>query len=117
MMRRLTSVAKTHNLNPNTAAAVGVRPLSTESGEEEWNDASETAWLLDDLSGKSLPFAGENHQIEEIETETKANDNWEQRKGKSAEKAENPRRPVAKEIEKLDEARLRNFSNDSASFY
>ncbi|XP_057777161.1 protein GAMETE CELL DEFECTIVE 1, mitochondrial isoform X2 [Salvia miltiorrhiza] len=110
MMRRLASVVKTHNLNPNTAA---VRPLSTKrtskTGEEEWNDAWETAWLPDDLSGKSsrapwesdvsfsLPAAAENPQTaissppEEIDTETKAfvedmNDNWDQRKGKSAKK-------------------------------
>ncbi|KAG6399902.1 hypothetical protein SASPL_141387 [Salvia splendens] len=150
MMRRLTSVA----LNPNTAA-VGVRPLSTKrptkTGEEEWNDAWETAWLPDDLSGKSdvsfsLPAAAVNPQAaissppEEIDTETKAfvedmNDNWDQRKGKSAKKdsdrnaasssslysLDNVKRDYrltkqkihaglwAKEIEKLEEAKLGNF--------
>ncbi|XP_047957305.1 protein GAMETE CELL DEFECTIVE 1, mitochondrial isoform X2 [Salvia hispanica] len=160
MMRRLTSIA----LNPNTAVAVGVRPLSTKrptkTGEEEWNDAWETAWLPDDLSGKSsrapwesdvsfsLPTAAENPQAaissppEEIDTETKAfvedmNDNWDQRKGKSAKKesdriaASSSSSPLysldnikrdyrltkqkihaglwAKEIEKLEEAKLGNF--------
>ncbi|KAL1569815.1 protein GAMETE CELL DEFECTIVE 1, mitochondrial-like [Salvia divinorum] len=165
MMRRITSVAKTHNLNPNTAAAVAVRPLSTKrttkTGEEEWNDAWETAWLPDDLSSKSsrapwesdvsfsLPAAAENPQtaisppLEEIDTETKAfvedmNDNWDQRKGKSVKKdsdrnagssspssslysLENIKRDYrltkqkihaglwAKEIEKLEEAKLGNF--------
>lgn len=190
LIRRLTSVVKTHNLNPNAAAAasVAVRPLSTKrttkSGEEEWNDAWETAWLPDDLSGKSsrapwesdvsfsLPAAAENPQTaissppEEIDTETKAfvedmNDNWDQRKGKSVKKAsdrnaaspessstsspssslyslENIKRDYrltkqkihaglwAKEIEKLEEAKLGNFVSgaddiekllDSASEY
>lgn len=101
--------------NPTTAAAasVVVRPFSTKrttkSGEEEWNDAWETAWLPDDLSGKSsrapwesdvsfsLPTAAQNpqHAIssppQQVDAETQAfvedmNDNWDQRKGKSVKK-------------------------------
>lgn len=110
LIHKLTSAIK----NPTTAAAsVVVRPLSTKrttkSGEEEWNDAWETAWLPDDLSGKSsrapwesdvsfsLPPAAENpqHAIssppQEVDAETQAfvedmNDNWDQRKGKSVKK-------------------------------
>lgn len=101
-------------LNPSTAAATttriaaALRQLSTKSGEDEWNDAWETAWLPEDLSGKnrapwetdvnfSLPTQStplsdsskdsENNLPSDIDSETKAfveemTDNWEQRKGK-----------------------------------
>ncbi|KAG6400938.1 hypothetical protein SASPL_137783 [Salvia splendens] len=128
MMSRLTSVAKTYNLNPNTTTAVGVRLLSTKSGEEEWNDAPEISWLPYNLPGKSLP---ENPQtaISSSPPETKAfveemNDNWEQRKGKSVKKDSDRltkqrihARLWAKEIEKLEEAKLGNFSDEYVSFY
>lgn len=108
LVHRLTSIVK------NPAAAI--RPFSTgrstknnRTGEEEWNDAWETAWLPDDLSGKSsrapwesdvsfsLPTTDQKPQAplstlpEEIDPETKAfvedmNDNWDQRKGKSVKK-------------------------------
>ncbi|KAK4429976.1 hypothetical protein Salat_1298300 [Sesamum alatum] len=79
---------------------------NNKTGEDEWNDAWETAWLPDDLSGKSsrapwesdvnfsLSSTAENPQTtpsappEEIDAETQAfvedmNDNWDHRKGKS----------------------------------
>ncbi|KAL0385757.1 UNVERIFIED_CONTAM: hypothetical protein Sradi_2970000 [Sesamum radiatum] len=114
LIHRLTSVVKNPHLNPSTTAAAAVlRQFSSnraaknkKTGEDEWNDAWETAWLPDDLSGKSsrapweadvtfsLPFTAENPQTapsappEEIDAETQAfvedmNDNWDQRKGKS----------------------------------
>ncbi|KAK4402964.1 hypothetical protein Sango_1037100 [Sesamum angolense] len=115
LFHRLTSVVKNPHLNPTTtaAAAAVVRHFSSnraaknnKTGEDEWNDAWETAWLPDDLSGKSsrapweadvtfsLPSTAENPQTtpsasrEEIDAETQAfvedmNDNWDQRKGKS----------------------------------
>ncbi|KAL8035584.1 hypothetical protein ABFX02_12G106800 [Erythranthe guttata] len=116
LIYRLTSVLKTPFLNPTAAAAAtgdvrhfssGRTNRSNKSGEDEWNDAWETAWLPDDLSGKSarapwesdvsfaLPAADQNPQLsslpEEIDAETKAfvedmNDNWDQRKGKSVKK-------------------------------
>ncbi|KAK6159980.1 hypothetical protein DH2020_003361 [Rehmannia glutinosa] len=119
LIHRLTSVLKTPQLSPTTAAAAAttaVRPFSTnrttksnKTGEDEWNDAWETAWLPDDLSGKSprapwesdvnfsLPTTAENPQTtlssppEAIDPETQAfvedmNDNWDQRKGKSVKK-------------------------------
>ncbi|KAL2226121.1 uncharacterized protein LOC105159952 [Sesamum indicum] len=122
LIHRLTSVVKNPHLNPTTtaAAAVVVRHYSSnrpaknnKTGEDEWNDAWETAWLPDDLSAKSsrapweadvsfsLPSTAENPQItpsappEEIDAETQAfvedmNDNWDQRKGKSVKRtAEN----------------------------
>ncbi|KAK6159976.1 hypothetical protein DH2020_003357 [Rehmannia glutinosa] len=119
LIHRLTSVLKNPQLSPTTAAAAAttaVRPFSTnrttksnKTGEDEWNDAWETAWLPDDLSGKSprapwesdvnfsLPTTAENPQTtlssppEAIDPETQAfvedmNDNWDQRKGKSVKK-------------------------------
>ncbi|KAL6513890.1 hypothetical protein OROHE_019346 [Orobanche hederae] len=114
LIYRLTSsVLKTPYLNPTTA---GVRSFSTnrttkdsKTGHDEWNDAWETAWLPDDLSGRSVrapwesdvnfsqPTAAQNPQItlsstpEEMDPETQAfvedmNDNWDQRKGRSVKK-------------------------------
>ncbi|KAG8366328.1 hypothetical protein BUALT_Bualt17G0068400 [Buddleja alternifolia] len=119
-IHRLTSVLKNPNLRPSAAAsaAVALRPFSTtrnkKTGDDEWNDAWETAWLPDDLSGKSsrapwesdvvfsLPTttAAENPPTsvasppEEVDAETQAfvedmNDNWDQRKGKSVKKEGN----------------------------
>lgn len=113
-IHRLNSILRKHHLS---AAASVLRHFSTNrhtknsrTGEDEWNDAWETAWLPDDLSGKSqrapwesdvafsLPSTTENPQNttipshqEEIDTETKAfledmNDNWDQRKGKTVKK-------------------------------
>ncbi|KZV25907.1 hypothetical protein F511_31524 [Dorcoceras hygrometricum] len=116
---RLTGILRKHRPRPAGGAAAAVRRQSTNrptknirTGEDEWNEAWETAWLPDDLSGKaerapwesdvsfSLPAADESgssttlpyHQ-EEIDTETKAfveemNDNWDQRKGKTVKKEE-----------------------------
>ncbi|GFP86183.1 hypothetical protein PHJA_000762100 [Phtheirospermum japonicum] len=119
LMHRLTSILKKPNLNPATGpSAASVRLFSTnrttrsnKSGEDEWNDAWETAWLPDNLSGKSprapwesdvsfsLPAAADqNPQTtlsapppEEMDPDTQAfvedmNDNWDQRKGKSVTK-------------------------------
>ncbi|KAI3467366.1 hypothetical protein Pfo_024029 [Paulownia fortunei] len=116
LIHRLTSVLKNPHLNPTAAATASVRPFSTnrttrnsKTGEDEWNDAWETAWLPDDLSGKSprapwesdvsfsLPTTAQKPQTtlpsppEEIDPETQAfvedmNDNWDQRKGKSVKK-------------------------------
>lgn len=90
----------------STAGAAVRLWLSTKSGNDEWNDAWEAAWLPDDLSGKNrapwetdVNFAlpddisntAENIQTEprvpEVDTETKAfvedmNENWHLRKGK-----------------------------------
>lgn len=108
IIHRLTSIIKNPHLNP-----AAFRRFSTaknhKTGEDEWNDAWETAWLPDDLSGKSsratwesdvnfsLPTAERKPQTalsappEEIDPETQAfvedmNDNWDQRKGKSVKK-------------------------------
>ncbi|KAL3629043.1 hypothetical protein CASFOL_027104 [Castilleja foliolosa] len=119
LIHRLTSILRNPNLNPTTApSATAVRlfstnrtPRSNKSGEDEWNDAWETAWLPGNLSGKSprapwesdvsfsLPdAANQNPQNtlpaslpEEMDPETQAfvedmNDNWDQRKGKSVKK-------------------------------
>ncbi|XP_073295139.1 protein GAMETE CELL DEFECTIVE 1, mitochondrial-like [Primulina huaijiensis] len=115
--RRLTAILRTNRPWP-AATVAAVRRQSTNrpknnisTGEDEWNEAWETAWLPDDLSGKSerapwesdvsfsLPTSDQggsstttlpSHQ-EEIDTETKAfveemNDNWDQRKGKTVTK-------------------------------
>ncbi|KAL3654222.1 hypothetical protein CASFOL_003903 [Castilleja foliolosa] len=117
LIHRLNSFLR----NPATAPpAVAGRLFSTnrttrsnKSGEDEWNDAWETAWLPDSLSGKStrvpwesdvsfsLPAAAaadQSPQInlsapppDEMDPETQAfvedmNDNWDQRKGKSVTK-------------------------------
>ncbi|PIN00156.1 hypothetical protein CDL12_27337 [Handroanthus impetiginosus] len=122
LLHRLSSGLKNPQLNPTTALAasiVAVRCFSTnrttknsKTGEDEWNDAWETAWLPDDLSGKShrspwesdvafsLPDTVETSQTslspqtEEIDPETQAfvedmNDNWDQRKGKLVKKDSN----------------------------
>lgn len=105
LIHRLISGVKT----PNAAVRRFSTRRTTKTGEEEWNDAWETAWLPDDLSGKSsrapwesdvsfsLPAAAEDPRTavssppEVIDVETQAfvedmNDNWDQRKGKSARK-------------------------------
>ncbi|EPS73514.1 hypothetical protein M569_01239, partial [Genlisea aurea] len=73
------------------------------AGDDDWNVAWETAWLPDDLSGKGprapwetdvafpSPSHGNNPTELPMDAETQAfveemNDNWEQRKGKSAKK-------------------------------
>ncbi|KAL3631153.1 hypothetical protein CASFOL_024137 [Castilleja foliolosa] len=119
LIHRLTSILRNPNLKPTAApSAAAVRlfstnrtPRSNKSGEDEWNDAWETAWLPGNLSGKSprapwesdvsfsLPAAAnQNPQNtlpaslpEEMDPETQAfvedmNDNWDQRKGKSVAK-------------------------------
>ncbi|KAL3629020.1 hypothetical protein CASFOL_027081 [Castilleja foliolosa] len=119
LIHRLTSILRNPNLNPTTApSAAAVRlistnrtPRSNKSGEDEWNDAWETARLPGNLSGKSprAPWesdvsfsltdaANQNPQNtlpaslpEEMDPETQAfvedmNDNWDQRKGKSVKK-------------------------------
>ncbi|KAF3618345.1 putative Protein HVA22 [Capsicum annuum] len=104
-IRRLSSTfPKILLINPTFSAAR--RRLSTKSGNDEWNDAWEAAWLPDDLSGKNrapwetdiifaLPYdtsnTAKNTQIDprvtEVDAETKAfvedmNENWHLRKGK-----------------------------------
>lgn len=168
-------------INPASYPTV-LRRFSGKTGEDEWNDAWETAWLPEDLSGKnrapwetdvnfSLPDdtssnvsnnnSNQNLLPPDADTETRAfvedmNDNWEQRKGKTpkqdsnidsaAKKSENEsslyslenvRRDYriqkqrvhanlwAKEIEKMEEAKLGGGNNaddiekllDSASEY
>ncbi|XP_009587613.1 protein GAMETE CELL DEFECTIVE 1, mitochondrial [Nicotiana tomentosiformis] len=92
-------------INPTFSVAVR-RRLSTKSGDDEWNDAWESAWLPDDLSGKNrapwetdvnfaLPGDTSNTtensengpRVSEVDAETKAfvedmNENWHLRKGK-----------------------------------
>lgn len=165
-------------LNPASSPTV-LRRFSGKTGEDEWNDAWEAAWLPEDLSGKnrapweadvnfSLPGDtssvsnnSQNPLPSDVDTETRAfvedmNDNWDQRKGKSPKKdsstdyvakksenesslysLENVRRDYrvkkqrihanlwAKEIEKMEEAKLGDGNNaddiekllDSASEY
>ncbi|KAH0724780.1 hypothetical protein KY284_000645 [Solanum tuberosum] len=105
-IRKLSSTFLQKPLINSTFSAAVRRGLSTKSGNDEWNDAWEAAWLPDDLSGKNrspweadvnfaLPDdtsnAAENTQIEsrvsEVDAETKAfvedmNENWHLRKGK-----------------------------------
>ncbi|KAL0421126.1 UNVERIFIED_CONTAM: hypothetical protein Slati_3135500 [Sesamum latifolium] len=137
LIHRLTSVVKKPRLNPTTtSAAAVVRHYSSnraaknnKTGEDEWNDAWETAWLPDDLSGKSsrapweadvtfsLPSTAENPQTrpsaspEGIDAETQAfvedmNDNWDQRKGKSV------KRNAEKNVGSLESS-----SSSSSSLY
>ncbi|CAA0823902.1 mucin-related [Striga hermonthica] len=94
-IRRLSSTLKTLHPNPtSTAAAIAICSFSTNrttgkgrTREDEWNDAWKTAWLPNDLTGKSqrAPWASN------MDPETQAfvedmNDNWDQRKGKSVKK-------------------------------
>lgn len=88
-----------------TAIAANIRRFSSKAGDDEWNDAWETAWLPEDLSGKtrapwetdvnfslseSSPVDTQNSGIvvaSDIDSETRAfvedmTENWEQRKGK-----------------------------------
>ncbi|CAI9096628.1 OLC1v1032819C1 [Oldenlandia corymbosa var. corymbosa] len=111
-IRRLSfNVLRNPSLNLTTAtataaaAAGGASRYSAKTGDDEWNDAWETAWLPDDLSGKSRapweadvnfslprdnPTDPANSQtvLPDMDSETKAfvedmNENWDQRKGKS----------------------------------
>ncbi|KAL3511143.1 hypothetical protein ACH5RR_030544 [Cinchona calisaya] len=97
-------ILKNPSLNPTntTITATVVRRFSTtKTGDDEWNDAWETAWLPDDLSGKTrAPWetdvnftatAPSQNPIQsqqlDMDSETKAfvedmNENWDQRKGK-----------------------------------
>lgn len=93
---------KNPSLNPTTTV---VRRFSTtKTGDDEWNDAWETAWLPDDLAGKTrapwetdvnfslssseaTPSQNPNDSHLDMDSETKAfvedmNENWDQRKGK-----------------------------------
>nr|GMD90662.1 mucin-like protein [Ipomoea batatas] len=154
-------------INPASSPTV-LRRFSSKTGEEEWNDAWETAWLPEDLSGKnrapwetdvnfSLPDdtssnvsnnnSNQNLLPPDADTETRAfvedmNDNWDQRKGKTPKQdsstdsaakrsenesslysLENVRRDYriqkqrvhanlwAKEIEKMEEAKLGDGNN------
>lgn len=88
-----------------TAIAANIRRFSSKAGDDEWNDAWETAWLPEDLSGKTRapwetdvnfslsersPVDTQNSGIvvaSDIDSETRAfvedmTENWEQRKGK-----------------------------------
>ncbi|XP_031113190.1 uncharacterized protein LOC116016888 [Ipomoea triloba] len=154
-------------INPASSPTV-LRRFSGKTGEDEWNDAWETAWLPEDLSGKnrapwetdvnfSLPDdtssnvsndnSPQNLLPPDADTETRAfvedmNDNWDQRKGKTPKQdsstdsaakrsenesslysLENVRRDYriqkqrvhanlwAKEIEKMEEAKLGDGNN------
>lgn len=104
---RLAATLSKSSWHPSAAATAALFSTNrttnkNKTGDNEWNDAWETAWLPDDNFGKSsavapwesdvtfsLPTAtAENtHQGEEIDSETKAfledmNENWDQRKGK-----------------------------------
>ncbi|XP_051146179.1 protein GAMETE CELL DEFECTIVE 1, mitochondrial [Andrographis paniculata] len=167
LLYKLSSVVGNPRRNL-TPAAAAIRCLSTnrsdrngKTGEDEWNDAWETAWLPDDLSGKShrapwesdvafsLPSTDRNPKdtlssaSEELDAETQAfvadmNENWDERRGKSVKREadksvgastsstsslyslENIKRDYrltkqkihaglwAKEIEKMEEAKLGN---------
>lgn len=101
------SILKIPSLNPiTTATAITtavVRHFSCKTDDDEWNDAWETAWLPDDLSGKnrapwetdvnfslsepSTPPTNHTGSQLDMDSETKAfvedmNENWDQRKGK-----------------------------------
>lgn len=72
------------------------------SGEEEWNEAWESAWLPEDLTPKTrAPWESDVNFASEADAETKAfveemNENWnERRKGpKKVEKKENEEKRV-----------------------
>lgn len=88
-------------------AAEALRRLSSRnprSGEDEWNEAWESAWLPQDLTPKTrAPWEGDVNFASEADAETKAfveemNDNWnERRKGVKKEKEKE------KEKEKVEE--------------
>lgn len=92
---------------------LNLRPLSTKpttkkggGGEDEWNDAWETAWLPEDLSAKNrapwetdVNFSISDNQVvpSDVDPETKAfvedmTDNWDQRRKRNQKKAEEERR-------------------------
>ncbi|KAL9263600.1 GAMETE CELL DEFECTIVE 1, mitochondrial-like protein [Drosera capensis] len=93
---------------PNCAKTLGIKLLSTKtpkSSDDDWNDAWETAWLPDDLSGNnSAPWeedvnfevsSGDSNIVlsSDADAETKAfledmNENWDQRKKGSLKKVE-----------------------------
>lgn len=104
---RLAATLSKSSWHPSAAATAALFSTNrttnkNKTGDNEWNDAWETAWLPDDNFGKSSPVApwesdvtfslptatAENtQQGEEIDSETKAfvedmNENWDQRKGK-----------------------------------
>ncbi|CAN4114008.1 unnamed protein product [Withania somnifera] len=106
-IRKLSSTLLQKNLIDPTFSAAGAaarRQQSTKSGNDEWNDAWEAAWLPDDLSGKNraswetdVNFALANDTAEntpsvpEVDAETQAfvedmNENWHLRKGKQQQK-------------------------------
>ncbi|KAL9249298.1 GAMETE CELL DEFECTIVE 1, mitochondrial-like protein [Drosera capensis] len=92
----------------NCAETLGIKLLSTKtpkSSDDDWNDAWETAWLPDDLSGKNrapweedvnfgVSSSDSNFVLpSEADAETKAfvedmNENWDQRKKGSLKKVE-----------------------------
>lgn len=107
LLQKLHAALGNPLLTPPSMAAVcrfsTKRNNKNKTGEDDWNDAWETAWLPDDLSANSarapwesdvafsLPSteSASTSALEEMDAETQAfvadmNDNWDQRKGKSA---------------------------------
>ncbi|XP_027097720.2 protein GAMETE CELL DEFECTIVE 1, mitochondrial [Coffea arabica] len=103
-IRRLCFLLKNPPLNPTTTTTVFRHFSTSKTGDDEWNDAWETAWLPDDLAGKTrapwetdvnfslssaetVPSQNPNNSHLDMDSETKAfvedmNENWDQRKGK-----------------------------------
>ncbi|XP_058777284.1 protein GAMETE CELL DEFECTIVE 1, mitochondrial-like [Vicia villosa] len=98
-LRKFTATAKqfTPNLRlqptlnlPATTRHLSIR--NSRSGEDEWNEAWESAWLPQDLTPKArAPWEGDVNFVTEADAETKAfveemNENWnERRKGSKKE--------------------------------
>ncbi|KAG9140162.1 hypothetical protein Leryth_015785 [Lithospermum erythrorhizon] len=87
-------ILKTLHLNPTTFSTTVLRRLSTKSSDNEWNEAWESAWLPDDLTGKTrAPWETDvNFSLTttspDMDSDTKAfiedmSENWEHRKGKA----------------------------------
>ncbi|KAJ8773752.1 hypothetical protein K2173_006402 [Erythroxylum novogranatense] len=107
-------------LKPYSVSALLFRALSSKApnnGDYEWNDAWETAWLPDDLTGKDraswetdVNFPSATVLPTDVDTETKAfveemNENWDQR------------RKMSKTQERQQEKEMKSDERESSSLY
>ncbi|KAL4571019.1 hypothetical protein LXL04_017769 [Taraxacum kok-saghyz] len=119
-MKKFSSLSTLINRRCSTTATTHLRRLSTKpsDGRDEWNDAWETAWLPEDLSGKNrAPWETDvNFSIadtpEALDPDTKAfvedmSDNWEQRRKK----------PGSKSKREEEEDRLLKMKEEGKSLY
>lgn len=103
-LRKITATVKqvTPNLRlqstvklPTTTRQLSSR--NSRSGEDEWNEAWESAWLPQDLTPKArAPWEGDVNFVTEADAETKAfveemNENWNERR-KGSKKEDNEKR-------------------------